>query len=99
MRSATFVDILIVPPLKGLKFEDGAYPALRLPRFVKSGEPGTPLRAGLSCRRPALRDLIAGISNLFATRAFKRNAGMSTEPDGFWPLYWFCNSTMATSSW
>jgi len=66
MRLASFVETLIAPPLKGLKFEDGAYPALRLPSSPKSGEPETLLRAGLSCRRPALRDLIAGISNLLA---------------------------------
>jgi len=38
----------IVPPLKGLKLQSTAYPALRLPVRLKSGEPGTPLRAGLS---------------------------------------------------
>ena len=55
-----------VSPLKGLKFENGAYPALRFPSSPNSGEPGTPLRAGLSCRRPALRDLIDGTPNLSA---------------------------------
>ena len=51
-----------------------AYPALRLPSSPNSGEPGTPQRAGLSCRRPALRDSIAGMSNLIAGQAFERDA-------------------------
>ena len=57
-----------MPPLKGLKFENRAYPALRSSNSRQERESGTPLRAGLSCRRPALRDSIAGISNFFAHR-------------------------------
>ena len=59
-----------MPPLRGLKFEDRAYPALRFPSSPKNGEPGTPLRAGLSCRRPAMRDSIARTPHLSADPAF-----------------------------
>ncbi len=73
------VDILLMPPLKGLKCEDRAYPALRLPSSPKSGEPGTPLRAGLSCRRPAMRDSIARTPHLSADPAPLVSARMSKE--------------------
>jgi hypothetical protein len=65
-----------------LKIEPTQHSAF--PSSPKSSEPGTPLRAGLSCRRPALRDSIVDISNLLAHHTFKRGARMSTEPDDFY---------------